>query len=55
MEKPEFPMPPGKYLVTGDRKVTTTLTISEKDQNGVAGFARDANSRMIIYVELNET
>src|SRR5271168_5636108 len=23
MEKPTFPLPPGKYLVTGDRKVTT--------------------------------
>ncbi|CAE7760645.1 Capn15 [Symbiodinium pilosum] len=34
MEKPEFPLPPGKYLVTGDREVTTTLTVSEKDASG---------------------
>jgi hypothetical protein len=27
MEKPSFPLPPGKYLVTGGREVTTTLTI----------------------------
>src|ERR1700691_5628303 len=25
MEKPEFPLPPGKYVVTGLRKVTTVL------------------------------
>jgi hypothetical protein len=34
MEKPTFPLPPGKYLVTGDRKVTTVLTILPKDKNG---------------------
>ncbi|MDR4481734.1 MAG: hypothetical protein R3B95_00455 [Nitrospirales bacterium] len=27
MEQPTFPIPPGKYLVTGDREVTTVLTI----------------------------
>jgi hypothetical protein len=31
MEKPLFPMPPGRYLVTGGRNVTTGLTI---DRNG---------------------
>ncbi|MBV9399204.1 MAG: hypothetical protein JO062_14570 [Bryobacterales bacterium] len=34
MEKPAFPLPPGKYLVTGDRKVTTVLTIHPKDKDG---------------------
>jgi hypothetical protein len=34
MEKPTFPLPPGKYLVTGDRKVTTVLTIMPKDKDG---------------------
>jgi hypothetical protein len=34
MERPQFPLRPGKYLVTGDREVTTTLTIHPKDQNG---------------------
>ena len=33
-EKPTFPLPPGKYLVTGDRKVTTVLTIRPKDKDG---------------------
>src|SRR4051812_24576794 len=34
MEKPTFPLPPGKYLVTGDREVTTVLTVRPKDKNG---------------------
>ncbi|MGH9241777.1 MAG: hypothetical protein ACRD3G_27335 [Vicinamibacterales bacterium] len=34
MEKPTFPLPPGKYLVTGDRTVTTVLTIHPRDKNG---------------------
>ena len=34
MEKPTFPLPPGKYLVTGDRKVTSVLTIHPKDKDG---------------------
>ena len=34
MEQPEFPLPSGKYLVTGDREVTTVLTIHPADKNG---------------------
>jgi hypothetical protein len=34
MEKPSFPLPAGQYLVTGDREVTTVLTIQPKDKNG---------------------
>src|SRR5690349_2010681 len=34
MEKPTFPLPPGKYLVTGNRNVTTVLTIHPKDKDG---------------------
>jgi hypothetical protein len=30
----DFPLPAGKYLVTGDRDVTTVLTIQPKDKNG---------------------
>ena len=29
MEKPDFPMPAGRYIVTGDREITTVLTIDE--------------------------
>jgi len=34
MEQPTFPIPPGKYLVTGDREVTTVLTIHPADKDG---------------------
>ena len=34
MEAPQFPLPPGQYLVTGDRAVTTTLTVYEADESG---------------------
>ena len=34
MEKPDFPLPPGKYMVTGDREVTAVLTIHPKDNDG---------------------
>ena len=34
MEAPDFPLPAGKYLVTGDRAVTTVLTIHPKDNAG---------------------
>lgn len=29
MEKPDFPLPPGRYLVTGGRETTTTLTVDD--------------------------
>ena len=34
MERPEFPLRPGRYLVTGAREVTTVLTIHPADRNG---------------------
>ena len=34
MERPVFPVPSGKYLVTGDREVTTVLTIHPRDKDG---------------------
>ena len=34
MEKPQFPLAPGQYLVTGGREVTTVLTIGEPDATG---------------------
>ena len=34
MEKPEFPLAPGKYLVTGDREVMSVLTIHPRDKDG---------------------
>ncbi len=34
MEPPDFPVAPGKYLVTGDREVTAVLTIFPDDESG---------------------
>ena len=34
MEQPTFPLPPGKYVVTGARKVTAVLTIHPADSHG---------------------
>lgn len=34
MEPPPGPLPPGKYLVTGDRRVQTVLTVHPKDTDG---------------------
>jgi hypothetical protein len=34
MEQPTVPLPPGKYLVTGSRKVTAVLTIHPADNHG---------------------
>jgi hypothetical protein len=34
MEQPQFPLEPGRYLVTGDREVTTVLTVYPDDENG---------------------
>ena len=34
MEQPTFPLPPGKYVVTGARDATAVLTIHPADRNG---------------------
>lgn len=34
MEKPEFPLPPGKYVVTGGRVMTAILTVHPPDKDG---------------------
>ena len=34
MEKPDFSVPPGKYVVTGDREVMTVLTVHPVDKDG---------------------
>ena len=34
MESPEFPIAPGRYLVTGGRAMTTVLTVHPKDADG---------------------
>ena len=37
MEKPTFPLAAGKYLVTGDRKVTTVLTVHPRTRMPISG------------------
>ena len=34
MEKPDFPFPPGKYMVTGNRRVMSVLTVYPSDKDG---------------------
>ncbi|WNM60907.1 hypothetical protein [Candidatus Nitrospira neomarina] len=41
MEQPTFPVPSGKYLVTGDREVTTVLTIHPADKDGNSRWELD--------------
>jgi hypothetical protein len=41
MEQPEFPLPAGKYVVTGGREVTTVLTVDSADPGGAQSWALD--------------
>ncbi len=34
MEKPDFPFPPGKYIVTGNRQVISVLTVHPTNKDG---------------------
>jgi hypothetical protein len=46
MEKPDFPLPPGKYMVTGDREVTAVLTIHPKDGDGTQRWELDKGTTL---------
>ena len=46
MEKPDFPLPAGKYKVTGDREVTTTLTIHPVDPDGAHRWELDEGATL---------
>jgi len=46
MEKPEFPLPPGKYVVTGGREVTTVLTVYPKDKDGIEHWELDNGAKL---------
>jgi hypothetical protein len=52
MEPPKFPVPPGKYLVTGDREVTTALTIYPVDANGDMPWALADDARLLDVTHL---
>ena len=46
MEKPQFSVPPGKYIVTGDREVTTVLTIYPTNKDGDQHWELDNGSKL---------
>jgi hypothetical protein len=46
MEKPEFPLPPRKYRVTGGRGVTAVLTIHPVDKNGDQRWELDGGATL---------
>ncbi|HSF68417.1 MAG TPA: hypothetical protein VLA67_13430 [Nitrospiraceae bacterium] len=46
MEPPTFPLPPGKYVVTGARDVTAVLTIHPPDRNGDRRWELDKGARL---------
>lgn len=41
MERPSFPLPPGKYVVTGGREKTAVLTIHAKGDDGAQRWELD--------------
>ena len=38
MEAPSFPLPPGQYVVTGGREVTSVLTVQPADASGMQAW-----------------
>ncbi len=46
MEKPVFPLAPGKYVVTGGREVTSVLTIDAADKNGAQHWRLDHGAKL---------
>ncbi len=52
MEKPEFPLSPGKYMVTGGREVTTTLTIHPIDKDGAQRWELDRGAKLFDVTHL---
>jgi hypothetical protein len=46
MEQPEFPLPPSKYLVTGNRSVSAMLTVHDKDAQGIQRWELDKGATL---------
>jgi hypothetical protein len=46
MEQPSFPIPAGKYVVTGGREATAVLTIHPKDAGGVTRWELDKGATL---------
>ena len=52
MEKPVFPLPPGKYVVTGGREVTAVLTIQPMGNDGVAYWELGGGAKLFDVTHL---
>eukprot|EP00287_Rhodomonas_sp_CCMP768_P008829 CAMPEP_0196738520 /NCGR_PEP_ID=MMETSP1091-20130531/15854_1 /TAXON_ID=302021 /ORGANISM="Rhodomonas sp., Strain CCMP768" /LENGTH=217 /DNA_ID=CAMNT_0042082491 /DNA_START=152 /DNA_END=805 /DNA_ORIENTATION=- len=52
MEAPEFPMPPGRYLVTGGREVTTVLTVTPPDAKGEQQWSLEDDAKLFDVTHL---
>ena len=46
MEAPDFPLPPGKYLVTGDRETISALTVHPMGADGVQRWELANNNKL---------
>lgn len=46
MEQPDIPVPPGKYVVAGDREVMTVLTVHPADKEGTGRWTTARRSTM---------
>ena len=46
MDQLDFPVPPGKYVVTGDREVITVLTVRPADKDGTGSWTTARRSTM---------
>lgn len=46
MEAPDFPLPPGKYVVHGEREAVTILTIDPSDSNGSRAWRLDGDVKL---------
>jgi hypothetical protein len=46
MEQPEFPLPPGKYVVTGGREATAVLTVHPKGDDGTQHWELDEGATL---------
>ncbi len=46
MEQPEFPLPSGKYVVTGGREMTAVLTVHPQGDDGVQHWELDGGATL---------
>ena len=52
MEQPDFPLPPGKYLVTGDREAVSALTVHPMDKDGAQRWELANETRLFDVTHL---